>query len=120
MKKQKFVLFCIFILTVTLPFVSCGKKKITAGPTGITTITKVKSTAEKSAVKMSHDKHSLSDVKCVVCHHKDDNDGRIKLCSKCKSHKGDNGKEILHDLCINCHNEKKAGPIECDSCHKSK
>ncbi len=27
-------------------------------------------------------------------------------------------KEKAHDLCVNCHKEKKQGPTECKDCHK--
>lgn len=28
--------------------------------------------------------------------------------------------EQAHNLCLNCHKEKKAGPTECSDCHKKK
>ena len=70
---------------------------------------------KKSEVIFSHQAHEDHDVKCVVCHHKFENDDRIKNCAMC--HKGKEGEDYYHTLCIDCHKKKKEGPVECDECH---
>jgi len=71
--------------------------------------------SQLGAVVMSHKVHEKAGLKCIDCHHKDNNDDRIKQCAVC--HKGDNGYETLHGLCVDCHIAKKKGPQECMQCH---
>ncbi len=67
------------------------------------------------AVRFSHKIHEDVGMKCVECHHKKANPDRIKQCASC--HKGDNGYETMHGLCVDCHIEKKEGPQHCKECH---
>lgn len=89
----------------------------------ITKITRDARTADGSspmksavgAVSFSHKTHEDIGMKCVECHHKKDNPERIKQCASC--HKGDNGYETMHGLCVDCHIAKKDGPQRCKECH---
>ena len=92
----------------------------------IVTITKISSYGKSAdgvspmksavgAVKFSHKTHEDAGVKCINCHHKKDNPDRIKQCASC--HRGDNGYETMHGLCVDCHIEKKEGPQHCKECH---
>lgn len=105
----------IVVAVTALPFISCKKG---TGPKGETTITKINKSSEMGAVKMSHDKHEFADVKCIECHHKEGNDSRIKICGSKDCHTGEGAEDTIHDLCINCHKERKSGPTGCDGCHK--
>ncbi|MBD3344928.1 MAG: hypothetical protein GF401_07690 [Chitinivibrionales bacterium] len=68
------------------------------------------------AVKMSHIGHEKGGVtECITCHHKHDNDDRIKECAQC--HKGVEGMEIMHENCGVCHKENNIS-TDCRSCHK--
>lgn len=67
------------------------------------------------AVKFSHKTHEEKGMKCIECHHKKANPGRIKQCAVC--HVGDNGYNTMHGLCVDCHIEKKEGPQHCKECH---
>ncbi|MCP4133447.1 MAG: cytochrome c3 family protein [bacterium] len=67
------------------------------------------------AVTMSHKTHEEMGMKCVDCHHKVGNDAREKKCAAC--HNGDNGYEVMHGLCLDCHIAKKDGPQKCMGCH---
>ncbi len=69
-----------------------------------------------SAVKMSHVIHEKNDIKCVVCHHANGNDDRIKQCAAC--HKGGTGRDVMHNFCIECHVKVNKGPVMCQNCHK--
>ena len=117
MKRQKFLLFLVLLLFISVSFILC-KKEIPEGAksTDIVLISKVNNTMD--AVKIPHIKHQEAEVKCVVCHHKNENDDRIKNCSKC--HKGKGADETMHNLCVNCHKERNKGPKDCTDCHKEK
>jgi hypothetical protein len=67
------------------------------------------------AVKMSHSLHEQHGVTCNDCHHKDNNDARIKECARC--HTGDKGFNAMHGLCVDCHISKNKGPQKCMECH---
>lgn len=67
------------------------------------------------AVKFSHKTHEEIGMNCNDCHHKKANPERIKQCANC--HKGDNGYETMHGLCVDCHIKKKEGPQHCKECH---
>lgn len=67
-------------------------------------------------VIFSHDKHEKKDMLCVDCHHKKNNDSRLKKCSSC--HKGIQGTQSIHGFCITCHEKRKDGPKTCEDCHK--
>ncbi len=69
-------------------------------------------------VKMHHSSHIESDVKCETCHHKSNNDERIKKCAYC--HKGLAGAKMFHSFCIKCHTDMRKGPARCDECHMEK
>ncbi len=120
-----------FVCALIAGFSSCkeGTTAINPSPTDVVTVTDinkfitdedikagvVKTNNYVSAVKMSHWKHEREGVQCTVCHHKNGNDDRIKQCAAC--HKGKTGDETMHNLCINCHVEKKEGPTMCQDCH---
>ncbi len=67
------------------------------------------------AVTMSHSVHAKEGLQCLDCHHKKNNDERIKQCARC--HNGDAGYETMHGLCVDCHIGRKEGPQECMECH---
>jgi len=67
------------------------------------------------SVIMSHKTHEDIGLACVDCHHKENNDERIKTCAKC--HYGDDGYEKLHGKCVDCHIEVRKGPQKCMQCH---
>ncbi|MCX7679408.1 MAG: cytochrome c family protein [Spirochaetes bacterium] len=69
----------------------------------------------RTYVLFNHSQHENA-MTCVHCHHKNQNDDRIKTCSWC--HQGKNGAKILHALCIACH-RKQGGPQKCTGCHHS-
>ncbi len=69
-------------------------------------------------VKFIHDKHEMKDVKCIRCHHKLNNDERIKICGSVNCHTGAGAEERIHNLCITCHkSNKRIAPVECAGCH---
>ena len=83
--------------------------------TDLVTISKINKDAQLGAVTLPHVKHEKAGVKCVVCHHKKNNDDRIKICARCH---GEGADELMHNLCVNCHKEKKKGPTDCTACHR--
>lgn len=106
--------------------VSCKLDPWTGGdsPTDIVTITKTTRSfkaddphykSQVGAVKISHKTHQEKGLKCENCHHKNNNPDREKKCAVC--HRGDNGYETLHGLCVDCHIEHKEGPQKCKECH---
>ncbi len=70
MKRKNLVLIGVIVCIMESFTISCEKKTAVANPSDPVTISKVVKKAKMAAVKMSHDKHSLSGVKCVECHHK--------------------------------------------------
>ena len=70
----------------------------------------------QGAVRMSHEAHAKGKVRCVTCHHRKDNDDRIKQCARC--HKGAPAQDRMHGACITCHEKTKKGPADCEQCHK--
>ncbi|HNW27771.1 MAG TPA: cytochrome c3 family protein [Spirochaetota bacterium] len=69
-------------------------------------------------VTMTHSSHEKANVPCVTCHHKFNNEERIKKCAYC--HKGLNGARMFHTFCIKCHADKNKGPVRCNECHIEK
>jgi hypothetical protein len=67
-------------------------------------------------VAQSHRIHEKMGLSCVTCHHKHNNDARIKQCTQC--HKGIAGMENLHNKCGQCH-LYRARDMSCSSCHKT-
>jgi hypothetical protein len=67
------------------------------------------------AVTMSHNVHGQHGIQCIDCHHKNNNDDRIKECARC--HSGDKGYNTMHGLCVDCHISKNKGPQKCMECH---
>ncbi|MDY6934624.1 MAG: cytochrome c3 family protein [Spirochaetota bacterium] len=118
MNMKIFIIILTSFYLLMLPFKLLKQEVISlvTGSTDIVTISKAIKNNRMTPVQMPHIIHEKADIKCVVCHHKEDNDDRIKICSKC--HKGKESEDILHDLCINCHKELKKGPIECTACHR--
>lgn len=78
----------------------------------------VKTLETTARVRMPHVIHEENDVKCATCHHKANNDERIKKCSYC--HRGLAGAKMFHSFCVKCHTDKKSGPERCDGCHIDK
>jgi primosomal protein N' len=65
-----------------------------------------------------HKRHSEDyALACIQCHH-------VENCSKChlknknRTMEIQEGKIALHENCWRCHTEIKAGPRECDECHR--
>jgi hypothetical protein len=129
-KKTAQAVMSVIILSLSLsPFLSC-KKDISGTDlvaiTGVNTFITDQEVARGTTktlettirVKMHHQLHENADVSCVTCHHKKQNDERIKKCSYC--HKGLEGAKMFHLFCIKCHNEKQKGPVKCNECHIEK
>lgn len=121
---------CVSILIISM-IIGCseGTTNINPSPTDVVTVTNINTfITEKDkaagitatlnamdAVLMPHSKHENAGIKCVICHHKEGNDDRIKQCAAC--HKGARGEDTIHGLCINCHAQTKKGPVLCNECH---
>jgi len=126
------VLLCIFFLVLSAckpdPWVQRGNPantdevvitKVTAYGTQADGVSPFK--GHVGAVTMSHKVHEEQGMACIDCHHKTNNDGRIKQCAKCHnsanaSHKKD-GYNTMHGLCVDCHIQKQKGPQKCMGCH---
>ena len=131
MSKRKLCLVGA-VAVIFLAGCSQGTTNINPSPTDVVTVTDVNkfiADTDKQAgisetmnamdpVKLAHKKHEDAGVKCVICHHKQGNDDRIKQCAVC--HKGASGEDTLHNLCINCHAKTKQGPTLCNECHIAK
>jgi hypothetical protein len=119
-KRKYFFVVMVIAALMALPLFMCKKEPAVESTrdTDYVTITKVMKDAQMASVTMSHVKHEQAGVECVVCHHKEGNDDRIKICSKC--HMGEGTDKLMHNLCVNCHKEKKKGPADCTACHKQK
>ncbi|MCP4132828.1 MAG: hypothetical protein GY754_17820 [bacterium] len=127
MKYTKTAVLCLSAFCLIL-FISCKSNK-TSTDTDKVKISDVNSAITQEdieagvkktgsgakSVTMPHQIHEKGGVACITCHHKDFNDERIKQCSPC--HKGKDGSEMYHALCIDCHKKKGAGPVSCDGCH---
>lgn len=115
----------VFSFVVLFTVVSCKNDPHAIGEssTDKVTITKVTKFGKNKkgeplkgtlgAVVFSHKTHE--DMKCIDCHHKFLNPEREKKCAVC--HKGDDGYETMHGLCLDCHIKKKDGPQKCTECH---
>ncbi len=127
MKFNRFTVFAIALI-VALLAVSCSLDPWSTGNkfpnlVKITKTTKFSKAADgvspmKSqlgVVIFSHKTHEDMGMKCIQCHHKKNNDAREKRCAVC--HKGDDGYEKLHGLCVDCHIAKGDGPQKCFECH---
>jgi len=131
--KIRLFVVCLSILVIGV-IIGCseGTTNINPSPTDVVTVTDVnKFITEKDKlaglsatmnamdpVAMPHKKHEDAGIKCVICHHKNGNDDRIKQCAEC--HKGATGEDTIHNLCINCHAQSKKGPVLCNECHIAK
>jgi len=62
--------------------------------------------AKNGNVTFPHKKHMEQLKECKLCHEKAP--GKIEGF----------GKDMAHKLCKGCHEEKKAGPVKCNECHK--
>jgi cytochrome c553 len=103
-KKTSPVISLVLCLAVSFVYFSCKKGQ---GPTDLASMTKVVAgDVEKGYMDKVHDSHEGA-VKCVECHHKDENPDRIKKCADC--HADDDAKEKAESLCLGCHKggEKK-------------
>lgn len=95
-------------------------------------ITEIKNPAflklERPAVPFMHDGHNEKAGLdgCLPCHHEGIEDGEFiegdpMPCSECHEAKPTDGsmslKEAYHKQCIQCHEDKKAGPVACGECH---
>lgn len=86
-------------------------------------------TPKRPAAVFKHDEHNeLAQIEdCTPCHHEDVDEEGVFIegdpenkCSDCHSvEKGDGTplKLAYHKMCIDCHKEKKAGPVACGQCH---
>lgn len=63
--------------------------------------------SESGKIIFTHKKHQDAIRDCTVCHKTAP--GTIK----------ENGQYRPHQLCIGCHEKKKAGPIDCLGCHRN-
>ena len=128
MKKIRLfsVFLCIFCFVFTAcesdPWIHKGNPsdtdevvitKITAYGTQKDEVSNYK--GQVGAVTMSHKVHEDNGMQCYDCHHKSDNDDRIKQCAKC--HNGTEGYDTMHGLCVDCHISKGKGPQKCMECH---
>lgn len=83
----------------------------TSGPAEITFPGKL------GSVRFPHAKHQQKlKIPCLTCHHVGTDPAR---CSACHGTKGDVPviRDIYHELCKGCHQEKGAGPATCKGCH---
>jgi predicted CXXCH cytochrome family protein len=62
--------------------------------------------AKNGNVTLDHKKHQTLVNECEKCHAK--GPGKIEGLNK----------EMAHNICKGCHEEKKAGPTKCGECHK--
>lgn len=69
----------------------------------------------RTFVLFNHTKHENRNA-CISCHHRNNNDDRIKTCAWC--HQGKTGAKVIHTTCISCH-QNKGGPTKCTGCHYS-
>lgn len=60
--------------------------------------------AKSGVVTFNHEAHGKLAGTCKACHPA----APAKLA----------GKDEAHKLCLDCHKEKKAGPVKCGDCHK--
>ncbi len=125
-----FPLLIIITISVVFAVVSCDTDpwKHGGNPKNTDTVTIKKITrygkqkdglssykGQVGAVRMSHSVHEHAGMKCVDCHHKENNPERIKECAVC--HYGDKGYDTMHGLCLDCHIARKKGPQKCMECH---
>ncbi len=133
MKERFFIgeaLFLCAALSIAA-FLSCdGTASVNPRKTDVVTITDINSAITDAdvaagvqrtnnfvgAVKMSHVKHEEARLQCEFCHHKNQNDDRIKQCAAC--HKGAAGRDLMHNFCIECHGKGGVGPVMCQDCHR--
>jgi multisubunit Na+/H+ antiporter MnhC subunit len=129
---QKEIIF-VALLSLTLVLLSCGDFTSQVNPPVddpliVTDVNKFVTDKDKasgvfrtndqvSPVPMSHQVHEDAKVACAKCHHKKGNDDRIKQCAQC--HKGNQGRDVMHEACITCHLTRKQGPVRCEECHFS-
>jgi len=125
-KKDLFFLFfvllffSIFLISCNLDPVARGvdkTDKVTITKTtkyGISETTQSPYRSNVGAVVFSHQTHLDQGQKCIDCHHKHDNDARVKTCAKC--HNGEAGYNIMHGKCLDCH-IVNSGPVKCKQCH---
>ena len=125
-----FPLFVCFLFSII--FFACELDPWTTGGNRIDTdkvvITKITAYGKQAdgispykgnvgAVTMSHSVHENHGVQCFDCHHKHDNDARIKSCASEECHTGDKGYNALHGKCVDCHISVNKGPQKCKECH---
>lgn len=133
MSEIRVFVVCLSILIIPI-LIGCseGAISINPSPTDVVTVADVNTFITQNdrvngidatmnamdPVMMPHKKHENAGIKCVICHHKEGNDDRIKQCAVC--HKGAAGEDTIHNLCINCHAQTKQGPTLCNQCHIAK
>ncbi len=123
----RYILTSLLAFTIP-PLIACSNNQSGTDRVAITSVNAFYTDADAAhgmktlettiRVTMSHGSHEKSDIKCVTCHHKSNNDERIKKCAYC--HKGIEGARHLHTFCITCHREKHDGPVRCNECHIEK
>lgn len=125
----------VILAACALAFSACSGpiEAINPSPTDVVTITDINKFITEadlkagvkrtnnyvSSVLFSHSKHEAKRIECKLCHHKVNNDDRIKQCAVC--HKGKSGDTTMHDFCIGCHMKDKSSkaPTMCQDCHKA-
>lgn len=129
MGARRFIPLLVLIGAVTVAFVACNRDPwgYMNSPTDVVSITKTTKFAKDEqglplksqvgTVRMSHKVHAEKGIPCETCHHKTNNDARIKKCASEGCHVGYNGYATIHNLCLNCHIEEKEGPTKCKNCH---
>ena len=99
--KRIYCYLIIFPLFICAFFIlSC--KRSTPLPTDAAALSNMIAPQNESEVKAMHLKHDDKDIACIVCHHKKDNDDRIKKCTECH----ESNEPAVLDCCIKCHEEK--------------
>jgi len=127
---KKLKIFSLFLCAFTVVLMACESDpwihKGNSSDTDLVVISKVTAygtqkdgisgfKGQVGAVTMSHKVHEDLGMQCFDCHHKENNDDRIKQCAKC--HYGKAGYDTMHGLCVDCHIEKDKGPQQCMGCH---
>lgn len=114
-----------FLMTAALSSCYLDPWITTESPTDKVTMTKVTKYAkmadgvtpmksEVGQVVFSHKTHEAQGLDCASCHHKANNDDRIKKCAVC--HIGNKGFDVMHGKCLDCH-IAEGGPEKCKQCH---
>ncbi|WP_018126006.1 acidic tetraheme cytochrome c3 TmcA [Desulfovibrio oxyclinae] len=84
---------------------------------------------KRPAAVFNHDEHNeMAEIyDCTPCHHEGVEEGEFipgdpeMGCADCHYEDAGEGetplREAYHQMCIDCHTEKKVGPVACGQCH---